>query len=348
MNILSTRIKSALEKSFLPETRKSFTFYPSSASVELSHKVNGKTVSGGCLRQQFYKYTGERPSNQPTVDIKVSSTIGDYITLMVKDFLDNYGFLCNLQRVAAEHPFYIPEINTSGRCDFIAYDNANKEFIGIEIKSVGEYKANKVISKPAEEHVLQSLLYLHYYKNIDKSLNIKKWYIVYISRAENYSIKGKKHGSDITMIWDFYVTMDEASQAAIIHSSSGTEKWEDYNIPNIYNRYKRLKDHINLNTIPDKDYKLYYNEEDIVDMYKKNELTRKMDIEKVEKWLKKGAPSGKLNVLLGDIECSFCPFRGKCWPGEFKDEEPIETDLTKLTSTNNTNTNNDTLSKDWI
>lgn len=347
MNILSSRIKIALEQSIIPETKKSFSLYPSSASITLSQKTNGKNIVGSCLRQQYYRITGEPATHSMAGDIKVSTMLGDYITKMVEDLLDNHGFICNLQRIASEHSFYIPEINVSGRCDFIGYDNINKEVIGIEVKSVGEYKAGKCMEKPAEEHVLQSLIYLNHYKKTNPKLNIKKWYILYISRTENYAIKAKKHGSDLAMIWDFYITIDDKDQAAIIHSSNGTEKWADFNIKNIYSRFDELSKYLASSTVPPKDYKLYYSEEDLASMFKKGELTRKADIEKMEKWLKKGAPKDKLKIELGDIECSFCAYKGVCWPGLQKEDPKPEIDISKLITKDNI-IKDDKISQNWV
>lgn len=316
MNNLSTRLKIAIESPLLQDVKKgSGSLYPSSASIELSTPEKGKKVKGACLRQQYYRSTGEPISNQVPGDVKVSALIGDQITEMVKDLLDQHGFQSGLQRVAAEHSFYIPEINLSGRCDFVGYDHVGKEYIGIEVKSVGEWKASKCIEAPAEEHVMQSLIYLDHYQKEYPQFNIKKWYILYISRTENYAIKAKKHGSPLAMVWDTYITIHPKDKCAVVHSSNGTQSWKDFTIENINNRYKKLLAHLETKTIPDRDYEIQYSPETITDLYKRKELTRKMDIEKVEKWLAKGAPEGKLKIEMGDGECSFCSYKATCWPG---------------------------------
>ena len=316
MNNLSTKLKTAIESPMLPEVRRASGVHPSSASVELSPNPEGRKIAGACLRQQYYRATGEPVSNKTNIDVKISSMIGDQITEMVSDILDTYGFQCGLQRIAAEHSFYVPEIGLSGRCDFLGYDHNTKEYIGIEVKSVGEWKASKCIEKPAEEHVMQSLIYLDHYAKQYPHLNIKKWYILYISRTENYAIKSKKHGSPMAMIWDSYVTIDDKDKCAVVHYKFTSEKWKDFTIENIYKRYKSLNAHLENKVIPDRDYALQYNETRITGMHAAKQLTRKVDIEKVDKWLAKGAIPGKLKVEIGDGECGFCAYKATCWPGD--------------------------------
>lgn len=325
MNNLSTRIKSALEAPMFNDVRRVSSMHPSAASIELSVPDDkGRNVTGGCHRQQYYKHVAEPVSNKVSPDVILSSMIGDEITEMVAEILDVHGFKCGLQRVVAENSFYIPEIQLNGRCDFIGYDHTNKEFIGIEVKSVGEWKAGKCIERPADEHIMQSFIYLDHYQTAYPSLMFKKWYILYVSRTENYTIKARKHGSPLTMIWDSYITIDPKDKCAVIHTHNGAEKWKDCTRDNLYNRYKKLLAYLNTNTIPPKDYEIQYSDERIVALYKTNGLTRKMDIEKVEKWLKKGAPPGKLKVEIGDGECNFCNYKATCWPDIVaKDVDPV-------------------------
>lgn len=333
MNILSSKLKRALELEILPDNRKSSSVYPSSASIKLP---DGKTI-GACLRQQYYRAKGEPVTSTTPADYRLSALMGDKASLLVQELLDTLGFTCGLQRIAAEHSFHIPHINLSGRSDFVAYDHSNKEFIGIEVKSVGEYKASKAIESPVPEHVLQSLIYLDYYSSNFPTLGIKKWYILYISRTENYSIKAKKHGSPIAMLWDYHISTDPNDGAAIIYTARGVEKWKDYTVQNIYSRFQQLNQHISTDTLPDRDYTIRYSDEAIVELYQRGLLTRKMDKEKVEKWLKKGAPEGKLKVEIADQECIYCAYKATCWPNEFPVENIVEPII-----------KNDKVSEEWF
>ena len=55
------------------------------------------------------------------------------------------------------------------------------------------------------------MVYLNHYNNNipDNQKKIKKWYLWYVSRTENWSIKGKAHGSDFAMLWDFCITLED-------------------------------------------------------------------------------------------------------------------------------------------
>ena len=101
MNNLSARLKNCLETPVLKEVRRSGGIHPSSASIELATPDITKKVVGACLRQQYYRAVNEPISNKTTADIKMSSLIGDKITDLVSELLDNFGFQAGLQRVAA-------------------------------------------------------------------------------------------------------------------------------------------------------------------------------------------------------------------------------------------------------
>jgi len=67
--------------------------------------------------------------------------------------------------------------------------------------------------------------------------------------------------------------------------------------------------------LPPRDYEIAYSEEKITGMFKSGAITKKGDSELIEKWLKKGAPHGKLKVAMGDSECNFCEYKKQCWEG---------------------------------
>lgn len=313
MNELSKRLKSALEAPTFIGSRKRTSFYPSSTSVEVSTPL-GPSVIGTCLRQQYYDFTEEPISNIGETDYRISAIIGDKISEMVVQFIDEHGYKMGLQRLAVESSFYDPRINLSGRCDIIAWDSIKREVIGLEIKSVGEFKANKTMLLPDEQHIMQAAIYLDYYKTYMASNQQlpKKWYIWYCSRTENYSIKAKKHSSPLQMLWDFHITLDDDG-VPTVHSPNGKTRMEHLKLEKIHERYKKLADYIETKTLPPRDFEIKYSPEKITSMYQLDLLTRKADKEVVEKWLKKGAPQGKLKLEMGDFSCNLCAWKDKCW-----------------------------------
>lgn len=313
MNNLSKRLRDSLLAPTFTSKKKSHNFNPSSASVEVEEPY-GKRVIGACLRQQYYRMTEEPTSNVGNPDYVISAMLGDKVSELLVFLIDNYGFQMGLQRATTEHPFFDPRINLSGRSDIILWDYIQKEIVGVEVKSVGSYKASKTIEAPADEHIMQAALYLDYYRTYipEDQPSPKKWYIWYFSRTENYSIKGKKHGSPLEMLWDFFITLDSEDNP-VVHTPTCSRAYKHLNLKNIHARFKQLKASLDTSTIPQRDYVLNYSEERIASLHSLGLLTRKMDTEKVDKWLKKGAPEGKLKIEMGDFECQLCAWKDKCW-----------------------------------
>ncbi len=313
MNILTTRLHKALENPATKATRLAGAFHPSSASIKTV--VNGEErVIGSCLRQQWYKMKEPKVSNVGVIDYTISANIGDKLHELVVDYINNYGYIMGLQKIESEHPIFLPEENISGRCDLLVWDHVNNEVVGIEVKSVGEYKCNVCMERPAPEHIMQSMIYLYAY-NKEIPLHMvrpKKWYIWYVARTENWSIKAKKHQSPLQMIWDYYITLDSVG-VPTVYTPSGVERWEHYNISKILERYKLLATHIKNDEIPPRDFKISYSEEDIMTAYKAGRVTRKADIERITKWEAKGCLPNKLKLEMGDAECSFCQWKDHCW-----------------------------------
>lgn len=318
MNYLSNKLAKVITDPTFPHNRKSSSVNPSSASIQFLDSMGNTKTVGACLRQQYYKMTGINSDASATVNIDwtISALIGDKLHDLIVQLIDTYGFAMKIQRLAAEHSIYDEVTRLSGRCDLIAWDYNTDEPIGIEIKSVGEYKAKNTIEQPGAEHVLQSMVYLDYYnsKIPDGQKKITKWYIWYISRTENWTLKAKGHGSPFVMLWDFCVELKDG--VPIITLPTGVkQKWSQFSIKNIYERYDLLLKYVNECVVPPRDYEINYSEEKITGLFKNDKLERKMDKEAVEKWLKKGAEAGKLKVSMGDIECRFCEYSDLCWNG---------------------------------
>lgn len=317
MNHLSRKLYNAISSPMLSYDKVSSSFHPSSSSIKiLTDKGLVKTV-GSCLRKEYYRITDTSYSNDSKPDWEISSYLGDRMHELIADLLDKYGFSMKLQKIATEHPFFYQKHNISGRCDMLLWDLEEQAPIGLEIKSVGEYKASKVITSPDPEHVMQSMIYLDYYRNhIPKNqLYPKKWYIWYLSRTENWVIKSKKHGSPLQNMWDYCVELSPAG-CPIINSNEGREVWTNYTLDAIYTRFNDLKKHLVDGVIPDRDYILEYPEEKILGMYKLGLLEKKGDIELIERWIKKGSIPGALRVEMGDFECKMCPWKDSCWGSE--------------------------------
>lgn len=316
MNQLSNRLAKVIADPTFPEKKKFRSLHPSSASVVTTTPIGPKVV-GACHRQQYLRMKGVQSEGSVNIDWMLSAIMGEKMHDLIIELIDHYGFSMGLQKITREHGIYNNLINLAGRSDLILWDYIAKEPIGVEIKSIGEYKAKKAIEEPIEEHVLQSIIYLDFYnKQIpDNQVKIRKWYIWYISRTENWSIKGKDHNSPFSMLWDYCIELDNG--IPVIELGNGAkQKWNEFAIDRIYERYNILKDAVDKDKLPDRDYQISYSEEKITALHSKGMLKKKGDIEAVEKWLKKGAPPGKLKITMGDQECKFCEYSKLCWEGE--------------------------------
>jgi hypothetical protein len=317
MNYLSNKLAKALLSPSFANNRKTSSLTPSSASTIVKDSKGNSRVVGACLRQQYYRIKDFVPDEgDKNIDWTLSALMGEKMHDLLVDLIDVFGFEMGLQKLTREHSIYDTVIKLSGRCDLIVWDHNNKEPVGIEIKSIGEYKAKKAVEQPIDEHVLQSVVYLDFYnRNIPEGQKkITKWYIWYVSRTENWTIKSKSHNSDFTMLWDYCIELDNG--VPIITLTDGSkQRWTDYSIENIYKRYNDLHTYLGTNSLPPRDYEILYSEEKITGMYQNGLISKKGDSEVIDKWLKKGAPPGKLKITMGDSECSFCEYQKLCWEG---------------------------------
>ena len=333
MNRLSTKVNSVLINPTFNTRRSSSTYHPSSASLTYTDNSGGKVVVGACNRQQYYRKKQAPITNRGIPDWAVSSMLGEKFHEMIVEFIDEHGFTMKLQKLAAEQAFYNPQYNISGKVDMLVWDYERNAMAGIEIKSVGEAKASRCMDEPAKEHVMQAMIYLDHYQNYipDTMVRPDRWYIWYVSRTENWSIKGKKHGSPLAMMWDYEISLDDNGDA-IIETTAGKEKWPGFNIHNIYQRYVDLDTAIKTNTLPDRDYEESYSETKMLGMYKQNKLVYKKHKEPIEKWIKKGMPKGELKLEMGDFECAMCEFKEHCWRKSTTSISPSKFNLPKEVS----------------
>lgn len=338
MNNLTNRFKEAYENPTIDSKKRSSTYHPSSASIEVEEN-GAKRVIGGCIRQQWYRIKSEGCTNPGITDHAISADIGEKLHLLIEDYLDTHGFKMGIQKIKAESVIYDKELNLSGRSDILAWDHLNNELIGIEVKSVGEYKAGKCAEAPDETHVMQAMIYLDFYnKHIPEGMpRPKKWYIWYISRTENWTIKARKHGSPLQMLWDYYITLDEEG-IPNIYSAHNTERWAHLSVEKIKERYSDLDYFVTENVLPPRDFEIKYSEERLVDMYKRDQIPTKRDKEIIRKWLAKGAPEGDLKIDMGDFACRFCDWKDHCWEGK---DNKVKSDfnLPKKEASNSPNTN---------
>ena len=205
MNDLSQRLYQAFQAPSLHTERPSSSNYPSAASQFVKRRDGNQYLIGSCMREQWYRRMGVQPTEAGNSNWSLSAVQGDYLHEMLSDLIVQHGVSMGLQQLGKETSIYDPDTRMSGRCDYLAWDIHREEPIGIEFKSVGDWKSKKCLEEPAEEHILQSMLYLDYYQNAipDDQAQVKKWYIWYVARGEGWHLKGAKQLSPFVQLWDF-------------------------------------------------------------------------------------------------------------------------------------------------
>jgi hypothetical protein len=334
MNYLSNKLAHAFKHITLPENRRSSGINPSSASIQYTDETGRLKTVGGCVRQLYYKVTGaEKDSGgESNPDWIFAAIMGNSLHSLLCRLIDEYGFSMGIQRLAEEHAIYDEETGLSGRTDLLAWDYNRDEPIGVEIKSISEYKCKQAVEQPIEDHVLQSIIYLDYYnKNIpDDQKKITRWYLWYLARTENWTIKPKPHLSDLTLLWDFCIELD-SDGVPIIHLPNGSsQSWSHFNISKIYKRYEELSEFVDKKVVPPRDYEVAYSEEKILALHKVDQIARKTDKTTIDRWVKKGCPPGKLKVSMGDGACMFCEYSKRCWEGVVSSDSKVFSNLPKV------------------
>jgi len=271
-------------------------------------------IIGACNRQGWYRRKGINPTEPGNVNWELAAVQGNYLHEMLSDLMEEHGFSMGLSRIGKEQGLYDPRVSLSGRTDYMAWDHNLGEPIGIEIKSVGDWKSKKCLEFPADEHIMQSMLYLDYYQtHIPKGqAQINRWYIWYMARGENWDLKGKKNSSPFVQLWDFYLTLNPDG-SAVVHTPNGPRHMPHLTISGMHERYAELEKADKDNVIPDRDFEMEHTEEVIAGMYKSDMLELKGQKDTVSKWLNKGGKKGELDLTLGDFACRACGWKSLCW-----------------------------------
>lgn len=304
------------------QVRRQTFLYPSSASIEWTDEHGVLRKHGACLRQQWYRFL-RYPEDPGEVSARISRIrdLGDVISEMYVQDFKNAGIY-----VADEVSLFMDDIRVSGRFDIMIKDPYTapkppgapepKDMIGIEVKSIGGYHKIKgpILTtrdtplKPIVEHVLQSMLYLHYYSQ----WGLTRWSLLYVNR-ENMD--------------DRYHTLIFQPDGSIrIVNESGVFDWTHITIQGIKDRYRTLWKHIEDETIPPRDYDLQYSNTKICSMYARDEFL-KTDKATVERGLRKVRKIKGIKeiqpiswnsddiplIVKGDQACQWCNFAKTCW-----------------------------------
>lgn len=297
-----------LDKTLQTEPGKEFRipsateFNPTEASVDWEDVGVGKTIKGMCRRRVWYtRLKPELAAKEPKSRVTV---YGDLISEVEVDLAKRAGIYLGHE---VSFSFDYKTIRIRGRVDLlteVTTNGGNKERIGVEFKSIGNYHARKgtIVKEknkpylPQISHILQAAIYLHYYARF----GFTHWQIVYIDRGfGDFSSPAHK------------VFLDDKGEIYV----NGSQL--NINILDVFERWNNLSKNILNNEIPERDFELSFTKEKLNKMADAGMLS-KTDVGLL-----------KRNMLKkGDWNCEKCPFLEACW-GPQLTESPLYGDLTE-------------------
>lgn len=264
------------------------TLWPSQASV-LSTDGN---VIGSCLRNSFWKKTGEEQTNPVDDAVVAMGYMGTKIEDGLIDIFKNQGIYEN-------NNVKWQAYGVSGEVDIIIrvpndINPAEDDFYIVECKSCSGYYINKEVygyyegrganrsyvrGKPKDKHLLQSALYAY----VGREKGFKGTIIFYVSRDES-------------KVTDFLITVDEQGQI-FIDGDLETR----FTVQDILDRYEILRTAIGDGELPDRDFKPEYTDAEVEALYRDK---------KISKTAHDNHKKGK--TLYRDSECNYCEYQIKC------------------------------------
>lgn len=308
-SVVLDRIKKLICNPYVKESRKKGGRHPSSASTVYVNE-HGETVTAGtCLRKQWYSARHYEESGDRNAEGIMKALAGDLWSQFLVDRVKEAGFW-----YGDETRFYNQELDISGRVDIIVAEESTGHPVGVEVKSVGTFVSKGVIKPtaayplaPKEDHVMQSMIYLHHYKNA-----IKKWVILYLDRN---TMEMAEHIIRIEKDKDGY-------HFPVISNDMGVKEWKHIRLEDIIKRWQELEVHVKNKTLPDRDYQIQYPNTHIAKLYDTDRLT-KTERGKIAKRIESGKFKDSDPPLMpkGDWQCRYCPFVQECYKEEFEIDE---------------------------
>lgn len=262
-------------------------FYPSEASAKWVDHHGIHRVAGQCLRQSWYRITGNIGASTPDAYSEWIFALGKAVEEILVEQWKQMGIW-----VANNVKFYDTERNLSGELDVVLSEPDGTLF-GAEIKSFYGYNATKdimgnksAIGKPKTSQLLQCLVYV----DLCKRLNIIQYFkMVYYARDS-----ASRKEFDIGLLQD-----GEFLRPTINNVIDYRFTMED-----IYDRYEELAEYVRTNQTPPRDFDLVWDADKVNQRYAIGEVAET----KFQKWQKKPTQNP-----IGDWQCRYCGYTQHCW-----------------------------------
>jgi hypothetical protein len=253
----------------------------------VKNEYGEETVAGACLRRVYWEQRGIKHTNPMNARGKRITSVGKLVEQWEVEKYKEMGIW-----VSNNTKFFHSVYNISGEVDAIVVDEKRKGFRGIEIKTGYDYKFRSEVlgtktrpGKPKDEHILQTMLYIDYFKF--------PFNIVYIDRGN------AERG-------EYEITLNTDGTPNI----NGKKLESGLSIPRCLARYKELDACLKDGVVPKRDFQIQYSKERVKFLNDSARLNKGQQ----EEFAK------NKHVDMGDWVCSYCVYKDHCWTGGGKDE----------------------------
>lgn len=252
-------------------------FYPIQSSCYITFPKY-KKLYGACLRASYYSCIGKEEDASTNIINPLKRKIGIYIEKMILDDLSRKGNIKSKKVSFTNNKYSI-----SGELDAICLIDG-KEY-GLEIKSIGgdNYYINSLIfdnNSPKWQDLFQTIVYSYTFKD-----TIPNGFILLYIRRDTGQIK------------EFIIQVEPYGNKLLVIINGKPET--RFEVNDILYRYKILKQYVDKEIVPPKDYIQIYNKEDIYRYYKAGAISKKQ----LEAYGIKP---------FGDSQCRFCNYKKEC------------------------------------
>tara|TARA_Y100001958_G_C21226897_1_gene552389 strand:+ start:256 stop:1392 length:1137 start_codon:yes stop_codon:yes gene_type:complete len=310
---------------------------PTGASAWMINERGEKTLVGKCLRQVWYSKKKVPRTNPANDNSQFIFMMGHMAEHGLHEAWGNAGVLlesnAKIRQNIAKNPDTDDEIMLSGEVDAITrwaemktgsdgvprmYIDPTKA-IGIEVKSKYGYGAKKVMQGsrdstyehgfPQIEHLMQTALYLHMRKTFEQfhDVEIPYFVICYIGRDNGLH---KSFRVELSDGYDGRIIVKDMNGNEIKPKIEKSLEWGvqarpiELTIDMMRERYYQQLENLKKDTPPAREFDLRYSDEKAERLFNAGELSKTKYNEHGKKPL----------AEVGDWNCSYCDWKGVCYP----------------------------------
>lgn len=270
--------------------------WPTEASVQWTASNGALITEGQCRRAVFYRLKEYEKELDYRADAVLKWRCGDWFEEFCLHHARPSGDLA-ASKVRIFDTTSLP-LPISGELDGVNWIRIGdrQHFYLIDYKTAGGYYAKKDLfgnkshkASPKIDNLLQMLVYLHHDRRLE-------WgYLVYGIR-------------DDWAMTQFEIMVVKDEQTGLDVASIDGELYPQYNIQEIFRRYREICDSYEHNILPPRDYDLHYTPDRAKALFDVGQCSKtKLDA------VLAGKKTGSTGAPLGDWRCSYCDYKIQCW-----------------------------------